>query len=59
LDGFPYIYIYIYGQPFSLVLVGCFGGKSFMSGCDDDDGDFYSVTLAFRQTNGNKGDGGQ
>ena len=26
---------------------------------EDDDGDFYSVTLAFRQTNGNKADGGQ
>ena len=26
---------------------------------DDDDGDFYSVTLAFRQTTGNKADGGQ
>jgi hypothetical protein len=26
---------------------------------DDDDGDFYSVTLAFRQTIGNKADGGQ
>ena len=25
----------------------------------DDDGDFYSVTLAFRQTTGNKADGGQ
>jgi hypothetical protein len=27
--------------------------------CGDDDGDFYSVTLAFRQTIGNKADGGQ
>ena len=26
---------------------------------DDDDGDFYSVTLAFRQTTGNKADGGK
>ena len=25
----------------------------------DDDWDFYSVTLAFRQTTGNKADGGQ
>jgi hypothetical protein len=25
----------------------------------DDDGDFYSVTLAFRQTIGNKADGSQ
>jgi hypothetical protein len=25
---------------------------------DDDDEDFYSVTLAFRQTTGNKADGG-
>ena len=31
------------------------GGGHFI----DDDGDFYSVTLAFRQTADNKADGGQ
>jgi hypothetical protein len=50
------------------MLFGSVSDCSFMTGCaavgslyssDDDDGDFYSATLALRQTTGNKADGGQ
>ena len=35
------------------------GNKKLSSPDHDDDGDFYSVTLASRQTTGNIADGGQ